>query len=151
MSTLIHERVELAKQGLSPQVICRLRSGWAVLGDSQFIAGYSLLLPDPVVPSLNDLSPDQRVQFLLDMTAIGDALLATTDAYRINYEILGNTEPALHVHIFPRRMTEPDQYRFGPVFAYPNAERQSRAFDPSRDDRLLRSLRDFLKRNGNGH
>ncbi len=148
MSTLIHQRVELAKQGLSPQVICRLRSGWAVLGDSQFIAGYSLLLPDPVVPSLNDLSPDQRAQFLLDMTAIGDALLATTDAYWINYEILGNSEPALHAHIFPRRLTEPDQYRFGPVFAYPDAERHSRPFDTSRDNRLLRSLRDFLKTNG---
>ena len=144
MSTLIHERVELANQGRSPQVICRLRSGWAVLGDSQFITGYCLLLPDPVVASVNDLAPDQRAQFFLDMTAIGDALLATTDAHRINYEILGNSEPALHAHIFPRRMTEPDQYRFGPVFAYPKAERESRPFDPVRDDRLLRSLRDFL-------
>lgn len=148
MSTLIHERVELARRGLSPQVICRLKSGWAVLGDSQFMAGYSLLLPDPVVPSLNDLAPDQRAQFLLDMTAIGDALLATTDAYRINYEILGNTEPALHVHIFPRRMSEPSEYRFGPVFAYPKADRESRPFDPARDDRLLRPLQDFLKTNG---
>jgi diadenosine tetraphosphate (Ap4A) HIT family hydrolase len=148
MSTLIHEQVELARRGLSPQVISRLKSGWAVLGDSQFIAGYSLLLPDPVVPSLNDLAPDQRAQFLLDMTAIGDALLATTDAYRINYEILGNTEPALHVHIFPRRMSEPAEYRFGPVFAYPKADRESRPFDPARDDRLLRPLRDFLKTNG---
>jgi len=148
MSTLIHQRVELAKQGLSPQVICRLPSGWAVLGDSQFIAGYSLLLPDPVVPSLNDLTPDQRAQFLLDMTAIGDALLATTDAYRINYEILGNTEPALHAHIFPRRMTEPEKYRGGPVFSYPKAERESRPFDPDRDSRLLRLLRDFLETKG---
>ena len=63
------------------------------------------------------------------MTAIGDALLAATDAYRINYEILGNSEPALHVHVFPRRMTEPDQYRGGPVFNYPEAERESRPFD----------------------
>jgi diadenosine tetraphosphate (Ap4A) HIT family hydrolase len=148
VSTLIHERVELAKQGLSPQVICRLRSGWAVLADSQFIAGYSLLLPDPVVPSLNDLSRDHRAQFLLDMTAIGDALLATTNAYRINYEILGNSEPALHVHIFPRRLTEPDQYRFGPVFAYPKADLESRPFDLNRDNRLLRSLRDFLETMG---
>jgi diadenosine tetraphosphate (Ap4A) HIT family hydrolase len=147
MSTLIHKRVELARRGLSPQMICRLKSGWAVLGDSQFIAGYSLLLADPVVPSLNDLAPDRRAQFLLDMTAIGDALLAATDAYRINYEILGNTEAALHVHIFPRRMSEPGEYRFGPVFAYPKAERESRPFDPARDDRLLRSLRDFLKAN----
>jgi diadenosine tetraphosphate (Ap4A) HIT family hydrolase len=148
MSTLIHERVELARRGLSPHLICRLNSGWAVLGDSQFIAGYSLLLPDPVVPSLNDLAPERRAQFLLDMSAIGDALLATTDAYRINYEILGNTEPVLHVHIFPRRTSEPGEYRFGPVFAYPKAERESRPFDSARDDRLLRSLRDFLKANG---
>jgi len=148
MSTLIHERVELAKRGLSRQVICRVRSGWAVLGDSQFIAGYSLLLPDPVVSSLNALARDQRAQFLLDMTAIGDALLATTDAYRINYEILGNSEAALHAHIFPRRMTEPDQYRCGPVFAYPKDERESRPFDSVRDDRLLRSIRDFLETEG---
>jgi hypothetical protein len=53
MNTLIHERVDEARRGLSVQVICRLSSGWAVLGDSQFIPGYSLLLPDPVVPSLN--------------------------------------------------------------------------------------------------
>jgi diadenosine tetraphosphate (Ap4A) HIT family hydrolase len=148
MSTLIHERVKLAKRGMSPPVICRLRSGWAVLGDSQFIAGYSLLLPDPVVFSLNDLSAHDRAQFLLDMTAIGDALLATTDAYRINYEILGNSEPALHAHIFPRRMTERDRYRGGPVFNYPTAERESRPFDPARDDRLLRSLREFLETSG---
>jgi diadenosine tetraphosphate (Ap4A) HIT family hydrolase len=148
MSTLIHDRVELARQGFSSQVICRLRSGWAVLGDSQFIAGYSLLLPDPVVPSLNDLALDQRAQFLLDMAAIGDALLAATDAFRINYEILGNSEPALHAHIFPRRMSEPDQYRFGPVFSYPKAERESRPFDPARDNRLLRLLRDFLDAKG---
>jgi diadenosine tetraphosphate (Ap4A) HIT family hydrolase len=148
LSTLIHERVELARRGLSPQVICRLKSGWAVLGDSQFIAGYSLLLPDPVVPSLNDLAPEHRAQFLLDMTAIGDALLATTDAYRINYEILGNTEPALHVHVFPRRVSEPGEYRFGPVLAYPKADRESRPFEAARDDRLLGSLRDFLEANG---
>ena len=148
MNTLIHERVAEARRGLSPPVICRLRSGWAVLGDSQFIAGYSLLLPDPVVSSLNDLSAHGRAQFLLDMTAIGDALLATTDAYRINYEILGNSEPALHAHIFPRRMTEPDRYRGGPVFNYPEAERESRPFDPARDDRLLRSLREFLETSG---
>jgi diadenosine tetraphosphate (Ap4A) HIT family hydrolase len=147
MNTLIHERVAEAREGLSRQMICRLRSGWAVLGDSQFIAGYSLLLPDPVVPSLNDLSAPDRAQFLLDMTAIGDALLAATDAYRINYEILGNSEPALHAHIFPRRMSEPEPYRGGPVFVYPKAEREKRPFDPVRDDRLLRSLRNFLETN----
>ena len=55
MITLIHRRVEEARQGINPAVICRVPSGWVVLGDVQFLHGYSLLLPDPVVPSLNAL------------------------------------------------------------------------------------------------
>ena len=62
MSTLIHERVELARAGRNPYVICRVRSGWVVLGDHQFFRGYSLLLPDPVVASPNDLARADRAQ-----------------------------------------------------------------------------------------
>lgn len=91
MSTLIHERVELARVGKNPTLIARLESGWAVLGDAQFPLGYCLLLPDPVVPSINDLTGAARGRFLLDMVAIGDALLRVTSAYRINYELQGNT------------------------------------------------------------
>ncbi|MCJ8279413.1 MAG: hypothetical protein MJK14_05615 [Rivularia sp. ALOHA_DT_140] len=67
-STLIHQRVEAARQGNNQTVICQMASGWAVLGDSQFIAGYCLLLPDPVVLDLNTLQGKQRQQFLNDMT-----------------------------------------------------------------------------------
>src|SRR5689334_22916115 len=94
--SLIHDRVEAARRGDNPAAICRVRSGWVVLGDRQFLPGYSLLLPDPAVPSLNDLPLAERSQFLLDMTSIGDALLRVTDAIRINYSIYGNAEPALH-------------------------------------------------------
>lgn len=86
VTTIIDERVALARCGENTTVIARMTSGWAVLGDYQFFRGYTLLLPDPVVPSLNDLSPVRRSQFLLDMVAIGDALLAVTGALRINYE-----------------------------------------------------------------
>ena len=48
------------------------------------------------------------------MALVGDALLEVTGAYRINYAILGNTDPALHAHIVPRFLTEPDEYRKGP-------------------------------------
>jgi diadenosine tetraphosphate (Ap4A) HIT family hydrolase len=145
MSSVIREQVELARRGLSPQVICRMQSGWAVMADAQFIRGYCLLLPDPVVGSVNDLVPDDRAQFLTDMVSIGDALLAVTDAYRINYEIEGNTDPWLHAHIFPRRMSEPDKYRRGPAFGYPKSERDSRPFDPIRDRDLRDSIRAFVE------
>jgi hypothetical protein len=45
---MIADRVELARRGANDAVICRLRSGWAVIGDVQFLPGYCLLLADPV-------------------------------------------------------------------------------------------------------
>ena len=95
-----------------------MRSGWAVVGDRQVVHGYCLLLPDPVVPDLNALGPAERSVFLLDMVVLGDALLDVTGATRINYEILGNSEPALHAHLFPRYDSEPKEFRSGPVWLY---------------------------------
>lgn len=116
--TLIHRRVAEAAAGTNPMVIGRLRSGWAVVGDPQVVHGYSLLLPDPVVADLNALGGAERSRFLLDMVGLGDALLAVTNARRINYEILGNLEPALHAHCFPRFDTEPVERRHAPVWLY---------------------------------
>ncbi|MGC5704456.1 hypothetical protein J4P02_30065 [Pseudomonas sp. NFXW11] len=116
--SLISQRVELARQGANDKVICRMPSGWAVIGDVQFLPGYCLLLPDPVVPSLNHLDAEARALYLLDMARIGDALLEATGALRINYEILGNSEPELHCHIFPRYATEPEDKRRMPVWFY---------------------------------
>lgn len=115
---LIQDRVSAANQGTNDKVLCRLASGWAVIGDVQFLEGYCLLLPDPVVSSLNDLSSTQRLAFLGDMALIGDAILEVTGAARINYEILGNTEPELHAHIFPRFIDEPEDKRRMPVWFY---------------------------------
>ena len=116
--TLIHIREAAATFVSTDKVIGRMRSGWAVVGDHQVLHGYCLLLPDPVVPSLNDLSQERRSIFLEDMTILGDALLAVTDAHRINYEILGNTERALHAHLFPRYESEPKDLKTKPVWKY---------------------------------
>lgn len=115
---LITERVALARDGANDKVICRMASGWAVMGDVQFLPGYCLLLPDPVVTSLNDLEPEARAVYLLDMARLGDAVLQVTGALRMNYEILGNSEPELHCHLFPRYADEPDDKRKMPVWFY---------------------------------
>ena len=99
---LVRERVELARAGRNPRAVCHLPSGWLVVGDRQPRPGYCLLLADPIVPSLNDLSEADRISYLSDMVAIGDALLSITGAARINYETLGNQSPLLHTHITPR-------------------------------------------------
>jgi diadenosine tetraphosphate (Ap4A) HIT family hydrolase len=116
--TMIHTGVAAARAGTNPSVIARLRSGWVVAGLTRVIEGYCLLLPDPVVPDLNSLGGEARTQFLLDMVGLGDVLLELTGALRINYEILGNLEPALHAHLFPRYASEPEPLRTGPIWHY---------------------------------
>ena len=106
MSTAIHRRVALLRAGQDPTMIARLPSGWAVLGEQQFLRGYALLLPDPVVGTLNELAGALRTQFLDDMARLGDAVLLATGALRINYAMFGNVEPALHAHVVPRYTSE---------------------------------------------
>jgi diadenosine tetraphosphate (Ap4A) HIT family hydrolase len=146
--TLIHDRVELARNGQNPTVICKMPSGWCVFGDVQVLNGYCLLLPDPVVGSLNDLSDEARARYLLDMALIGDALLEATGAWRINYEILGNSDPALHTHIIPRYAAEPDELRRGPVWFYPWNEAPK--FDPARHKTLMDKIRAAIKKRLSG-
>ncbi len=116
--TQIHRWVEAARAGANPAVVARVRSGWALVGEQQVVAGYCLLVPDPVVTDLNALEGRSRLEFLDDMAALGDALLEVTGAARINYEILGNSERALHAHLFPRRESEPEATRRAPVWLH---------------------------------
>lgn len=144
MATLIHQRVELAQQGANPSVICRMSSGWAVLGDTQISPGYSILLSDPVVADLNALSLEDRATFLRDMSIIGDALLEVTGASLINYEILGNTDHALHAHIVPRYADEPDEKRRRPIWFSDMSNAPK--FDAERDADLMQKLADSIQR-----
>ncbi len=52
------------------------------------------------------------------MARIGDVILSVTGAERVNYEILGNSEPELHAHIHPRYADEPAEGRRLPVWFY---------------------------------
>ena len=116
--TAIHHQVAAAREGKDPRVVARLFSGWVIFGERQFVRGYVLLLSDPVVPTLNALGAQERGQFLLDMARLGDALLKTTNALRINYAILGNLEPALHAHVIPRYADEPEALRTAHPWAH---------------------------------
>ena len=144
--TVIHRQVADARDGRESRVVARLFSGWALFGERQFVRGYVLLLPDPVVPSLNALGSQQRTQYLLDMTRVGDALLKVTGAARINYAIFGNQDPALHAHIVPRYLDEPEKLRTDHPWAY-NWD-AAPAFDRAAFQELAETLRRELTRMG---
>ena len=140
------EQVQAARAGREPALVCRVPSGWVVLCQMQFLRGYCVLLPDPVVGSLNDLDPAARASFLGDMACVGDALLEVTGAYRINYAIFGNTDPVLHAHIVPRFLNEPEELRMGPPWQYSKAIQEAMIFDPARDAALMGELASAIQK-----
>jgi diadenosine tetraphosphate (Ap4A) HIT family hydrolase len=144
MSITITQGVEQARAGTHRALVCRVSSGWVVLCEMQYLSGYCIQLPDPVVPDLNALDRHQRAQYLLDMSMIGDALMEVTGAYRINYAIMGNSDPALHAHIVPRYLTEPEPYRTNTPWSYPEKVMESSLFDGERDAVLIASLAEAI-------
>jgi diadenosine tetraphosphate (Ap4A) HIT family hydrolase len=143
MSTAIHRCVELARAG-DPTLIARLPSGWAVMGQSQVLRGYSLLLPDPVVSDLNALPSDARDQFMRDLGLLGEAVKHATGALRINYAIFGNLEPALHAHVHPRFSYEPPEMRTQNPWGYDWSK--ASVFDSKLHGELRDSIRTHLAR-----
>ena len=133
------------KPSTDPSFICQMSSGYVYLSQMQFLRGYCILSSEPVVASINDLLPEARSVFLLDMVKIGDAILKVTDAFRINYAIMGNSQPVLHAHIVPRYMWEPDELRKGLPWDHPDIFAEATKFDAKRDQTLVDELRNILQ------
>jgi diadenosine tetraphosphate (Ap4A) HIT family hydrolase len=129
------DRVGSALRGDNPLVMARMAAGFAVIGDTQHLPGYSLLLTDdPAVDHLTDLSRERRRQFLFDLSLLGEAVQRACredGLRRINYEILGNAVPVLHGHVHARYDWEPPDKITGPVWRYPKTERNASEFEYS--------------------
>ena len=145
----IARRVERIIRGEDPQLIARLPGGWAILANQQPgpLTGCCMLLPDPVVSSVNDLDGPSRTRFMSDFVRLGDAVLEATGAERINYLILCNQVEELHGHVVPRFAAEdPAARKLGPFEAYdfPGARRAD-ASEGGVDHLLLQRLRSALQ------
>ena len=118
-----NDRIGSCERGENPTLMLKMRSGFAVIGDHQFLPGYCVLLGFPKVSSLNELSLTSRSQYLIDMTLIGDAIIKVCNPLRINYSTLMNLDHYLHTHIEARYDWEPDEYRAKPSYFYPKEQR----------------------------
>jgi diadenosine tetraphosphate (Ap4A) HIT family hydrolase len=114
-----NDRIASAHTGDNPLVMTKMRSGFAVIGDTQFLPGYCVLLPSTEFGSLEELDFHKRSEYLLDMSLIGEAILKVCKARRVNYSIYGNTDAYLHAHVFPRYNWEPEERIPNPVWHYP--------------------------------
>jgi len=143
---LICERIALAQAGRNPTLIMELASGYAVMGDDQFLPGYSLLLARDHIRELHDLSRLSRDDFLRDMALLGEAVARAMSPFKMNYAILGNTEQHLHCHVHARYEQEPERYRRGPITGYPKELRGAEhRFAVEKHGHLLASIRAELE------
>jgi diadenosine tetraphosphate (Ap4A) HIT family hydrolase len=123
------DRIGSALRRENPLVMARMRSGFAVIGDTQHLPGYSLLLTDdPSVDHLTDLDWSRRKEFLFDLALLGEAVERACKPHglrRMNYEVLGNGIHVLHGHVHPRYDWEPPDKITGPVWRYPKEIRDA--------------------------
>ncbi|MFJ7775393.1 HIT family protein [Streptomyces yangpuensis] len=151
-----HDRIGSAHRGANPTVLRRLDAGFAVIGDRQFLPGYSVLLTDdPAVTRLSDLPRPRRAAYLSDTERLAEAVeraCARLDPAfrRVNIEILGNTDPYLHAHIWPRYDWEPADRVRKPVWLYDGEEywRGERHALAPRHDALRAAIGEELDRLG---
>ncbi|MER6379628.1 diadenosine tetraphosphate hydrolase [Streptomyces sp. NPDC001250] len=149
------DRIAAALRGENPTVLRHLDAGFAVIGDVQFLPGYSVLLVDePGVQRLSDLPRSRRLAFLSDMDRLGEAVERACRRLdpafrRVNLEILGNTDPFLHAHVWPRFAWEPPELVGKPVWLYPADRWSDKRFGlGSRHDEVRQAIGSELDRLG---
>jgi diadenosine tetraphosphate (Ap4A) HIT family hydrolase len=146
------DRIGAAHRGENPMVMARMRSGFAVVGDTQWLPGYCVLLSeDPRANHLTDLGWSARARFLFDLALLGEAVENTCQPNglsRINYEVLGNSLNFLHGHVFARYRWEPADKALKEVGCYPLAIREApaNAYSDAEHGQLRASITTELER-----
>lgn len=88
--------------------IADLNVSSAVLAHNQICRGYTILVYNKAhITELFQLDEQDQRAYLEDVVRTARALHNAYHPHKINYELLGNVVPHLHVHVIPRRTTDP--------------------------------------------
>ncbi len=110
------------RKGTLADWIAELPRSWLTLGDAQFYRGYCVLLAKRHVTELHAMPRAEAHELLDEILAVGRTLDQVLKPLKLNYECLGNQEPHVHWHIFPRYADDP--MKLAPVWVRPEAERK---------------------------
>ncbi len=103
----ICQEIEKIKKNKNPHFIYELATGYVVLGKYQFYKGYTLFFCKKHVFELHELPQKFKEQFLFEMSLVAEAVFKAFKPRKLNYELLGNSTPHLHWHLFPRYKNDP--------------------------------------------
>lgn len=144
---LICTRIAEIKGGTNPAFIAELETGYVVLGDFQYFKGYTLFLAKDHLTELHQLDPSRRALFLNEMSLVAEAVFHAFQPQKMNYELLGNSEPHLHWHLFPRYEADLAAKK-GPIWYVDASVRSGEAARPTPSERtvLIAEIRASLER-----
>jgi len=133
--------IDRIKAGAFRDFVAELAGCYVILGDQQFYRGYCVLFAKLHATELY-LMPADAARLLSDeMRLVAEAVAAVAKPWKMNYECLGNAEPHVHWHLFPRYET--DEMRRGPIWLRPESERKVTLDDNDRRA-LITSIRSQL-------
>ena len=135
----ICQRVVACQNGTNPHFVCEVPSGYVVLCDQQTYRGYTILLSRYCKTELSQLTNEQRLQFLDDMSKVAGVVEKVFCPKKMNYELLGNGDPHLHWHLIPR--IQEDQNPGQPIWVIPKEQRSAVLSDEEREN-LKQALRE---------
>jgi diadenosine tetraphosphate (Ap4A) HIT family hydrolase len=135
--------IERLKAGASSDLIAELPHSWMVLGDAQLYRGYCVMLAKHHATELFLIPPGEARALFDELLAASAAIATVVKPFKMNYECLGNAEPHVHWHLFPRYAD--DSMRVQPIWVRPEAERK-RDLGSSAKRELVESIRRELAR-----
>ncbi|HTW94257.1 MAG TPA: HIT family protein [Tepidisphaeraceae bacterium] len=98
----ICERILAIRSGVNPLFVAELVTGYVVLADFQLWRGYTIFLCKEHAEELHHLDREFRLKFLEEMSLVAEAVYRAFSPVKLNYELLGNSDPHVHWHIIPR-------------------------------------------------
>lgn len=91
-------------------LIKELTTGYVVLSKYQYkyYQGYTVFICKHHTSELHELENGFKLAFLKEMSQVAEAIFRAFNPDKLNYEMLGNAEPHLHWHLFPRYKSDPN-------------------------------------------
>ncbi len=109
MNCSICTRIEAIRRGESPNLVHEFANSYLVVGDHQFFAGYCVLLLKPHVRELHETPQPVRGQLFDELMTATEAIVRAYRPWKMNHASLGNQDPHVHWHLFPRYESDPDR------------------------------------------
>ena len=140
--------IQQIRAGQVGNLVAELEHSYVVLGDAQFYRGYCIVLAKRHFTELHLMAPGEARALFDEVLLTGHAIATVVKPQKLNHCCLGNTEPHVHWHIFPRQPTDPEPLR--PVWIRPETLEKAE-LEPSDKSGLIRALQLEIKRLAAAH